>query len=126
VAAMPGCFSTWFNTVVLPLPRNPVSTVTGMREAASLNAIEWPFSVAGPTFPRNAFAVEGERKFLKSRYSNCRTGKKARFPAYDRGGRPRMRPDSRGEVMYPLFYWTGLATFVVWAVLSAFSAVHGF
>ena len=37
-----------------------------------------------------------------------------------------MRPDSRGEVMYPLFYWTGLATFVVWAVLSAFSAVHGF
>ena len=39
VAAMPGCFSTWFSSVVLPLPRNPVSTVTGMRAAGSLNAM---------------------------------------------------------------------------------------
>jgi len=28
--------------------------------------------------------------------------------------------------MYPLFYWTGLATFFVWSVLSVYSAVHGF
>jgi hypothetical protein len=31
-----------------------------------------------------------------------------------------------GEAMYPLFYWTGLATFLAWAVLSVYSAVHGF
>ena len=40
VAAMPGCFRTWFSTVVLPLPRNPVSTVTGIREAGSLAGID--------------------------------------------------------------------------------------
>ena len=43
VAAMPGCFSTWFKTVVLPLPRNPVSTVTGIREAASIADISGYF-----------------------------------------------------------------------------------
>ena len=32
-----------------------------------------------------------------------------------------------GEIaMYPLFYWTGLATFLAWTVLSVYSAVHGF
>ena len=31
-----------------------------------------------------------------------------------------------GESMYPLFYWTGLATFFAWTVLSVYSAVHGF
>ena len=31
-----GCFKTWFKTVVLPLPRNPVSKVTGVRDAASI------------------------------------------------------------------------------------------
>src|SRR5438105_2367982 len=36
VAAIPGCFKTWFSSVVLPLPRNPVSTVTGMRDKALL------------------------------------------------------------------------------------------
>src|SRR5580704_4102182 len=36
VAAIAGCFSTWLSTVVLPLPRNPVSRVTGVREAASI------------------------------------------------------------------------------------------
>src|SRR5438045_6202794 len=38
VAAIAGCFSTWFSSVVLPLPRNPVSTVTGMRASALLGA----------------------------------------------------------------------------------------
>ena len=39
VAAISGCFSTWLSTVVLPLPRNPVSTVTGMRSAALIAGI---------------------------------------------------------------------------------------
>src|SRR3984957_1358887 len=36
VAAISGCFSTWLSTVVLPLPRNPVSRVTGVRDVASI------------------------------------------------------------------------------------------
>jgi len=28
--------------------------------------------------------------------------------------------------MYGLFYWTGLATFLAWTVLSVYSAFHGF
>ena len=31
-----------------------------------------------------------------------------------------------GEFMYPLFYWTGLATFLAWTVLSVYTALHGF
>ena len=39
VSAMSGCFSTWFSTVVLPLPRNPVSRVTGIRGEGSVEFI---------------------------------------------------------------------------------------
>src|SRR5207253_3397146 len=62
VAAMPGCFSTWLSSVVLPLPRNPVSTVTGIREAASLNAISGLLRGAAATFPRNRGMVEADRR----------------------------------------------------------------
>src|SRR6202043_3011919 len=47
VAAISGCFKTWFSTVVLPLPRNPVSSVTGVRENASSTAIRLGFSDLG-------------------------------------------------------------------------------
>jgi hypothetical protein len=33
--------------------------------------------------------------------------------------------DLRGP-MYPLVYWAGLATFLVWSAFSAYSAFHGF
>src|SRR5215469_7988004 len=36
VAAISGCLTMWLRTVVLPLPRNPVSKVTGVRDAASI------------------------------------------------------------------------------------------
>ncbi len=39
VAAISGCFSTWFRTVVLPLPRNPVSNVTGISGEGSVEFI---------------------------------------------------------------------------------------
>ena len=31
-----------------------------------------------------------------------------------------------GKLMYPLFYWAGLATFLAWTVLSVYTAVYGF
>ncbi len=34
--------------------------------------------------------------------------------------------DLRGGLMYPLVYWAGLATFLVWSAFSAYSAFHGF
>jgi hypothetical protein len=46
----------------LPLPRNPVSTVTGIREAASLNAISGLLRCAAATFPRNRGMVEADRR----------------------------------------------------------------
>jgi hypothetical protein len=30
-----------------------------------------------------------------------------------------------GGPMYPLVYWAGLATFLVWTAFSAYSAFHG-
>jgi hypothetical protein len=36
---MPGCFSTWLSTVVLPPPRNPVSSVVGINDAGSVELI---------------------------------------------------------------------------------------
>ncbi|HYU11519.1 MAG TPA: hypothetical protein VEK82_03010 [Stellaceae bacterium] len=34
--------------------------------------------------------------------------------------------DLHGGPMYPLVYWAGLATFLVWSAVSAYSAFHGF
>src|SRR5262249_8097773 len=39
VAAISDCFSTWLSTVVLPLPRKPVSKVTGIRDDGSVEVI---------------------------------------------------------------------------------------
>src|SRR5262245_526702 len=39
VAAMSGCFNTWLSTVVLPLPRKPVSRVAGINDAGSVELI---------------------------------------------------------------------------------------
>ena len=39
VAAMPGCFKTRLRTVVLPLPRKPVSRVAGISVAGSVELI---------------------------------------------------------------------------------------
>ncbi len=47
VAAIPGRFSTWFKTVVLPLPRKPVSNVTGIRGGGSVEFIAAPGSALG-------------------------------------------------------------------------------
>ena len=38
VSPSSGCFSRWFSSVVLPLPRKPVSTVTGTRSAERSNS----------------------------------------------------------------------------------------
>src|SRR5258708_34755895 len=88
--AMPGCFSTWFSSVVLPLPRNPVSTVTGMREASSLSAMGGlslsPRRLSRET-PAASRATVGFAE--KARISNYRAGKNSLFPAYDRVGGPR-------------------------------------
>src|ERR1700682_2233677 len=113
VAAMPGCFNTWLSSVVLPLPRNPVSTVTGMRAAGSRNAMGWPLLVAGRLSRETAApsrAVRGRRK----PHSNNRAGKKPLFLAYDQQEPRGCGRADAGEAMYPLVYWAGLATFAVW------------
>ena len=33
---------------------------------------------------------------------------------------------STGDAMYPLVYWAGMATFLFWTALSAYSALQGF
>jgi len=32
---------------------------------------------------------------------------------------------STGDAMYPLVYWAGMATFLFWTALSAYSALQG-
>jgi hypothetical protein len=97
-----------------------------MREAASLNAMADLYSLCCRTFPRNRRAVESGAQRRKS-HSNYQTGKSVPRLAYNPVVRP--RGCSRlcaGELMYPLFYWTGLATFLAWTVLSVYTAVYGF
>jgi hypothetical protein len=99
-----------------------------MREAASLNAMANLYTLlCGADFP--AKPPRRRERCVKRRksHSNYQTGKSVPRLAYN----PVVRPLGcgglcAGEFMYPLFYWTGLATFLAWTVLSVYTALHGF
>jgi len=99
-----------------------------MREAASLNAMaNLCIFLCGADSP--AKRPRRRERCVKRRksHSNYQTGKTAPRLAYN----PVVRPLGRGGLcarrrMYPLFYWTGLATFLAWTVLSVYTALHGF
>jgi len=96
-----------------------------MREAASLNAMAGLSPLCGgesPAKPRRRREQHGE-----NRIRAIERGKRRPAPPIISEWGPLVCGGVRaGEAMYPLFYWTGLATFFVWSVLSVYSAVHGF
>src|SRR5947209_3591270 len=118
VEAMPGSFSTWFSSVVLPLPRNPVSTVTGMRDKALLAATDCSSNLPQGDFP----VFRRDRRGLRAS-AETRTGTLSLLDAYhDARG---FAVSLGGDPMYPFVYWTGVMTLLVWSAYSAYSAFIG-
>ena len=53
------------------------------------------------------------------------TGMKSVAPAYYVVGSDVPRCGLRGGKMYPVVYWSGVATLVAWSAYSAYSAIIG-
>jgi len=71
-----------------------------------------PTHAAGPIFPRFDDAVEASRGALACRGNEI-------------GPAAVLRHGARGALMYPVVYWAGLTTLLLWTAFSAYSAIMG-
>jgi len=76
--------------------------------------------LAGPIFPRFAGAVDTCR-----RTRGHQIGRAALSQCEGRDARRGAAAKREGGAMYPVVYWAGVATLIVWTAYSAYSAIVG-